>query len=62
MKVMGGPAKAILDEIDLDEKENFSQAQIERFTNDPIFYRKFVKAIERDISGAFPIVSPSRLL
>lgn len=57
MKMMGGPANEILSEIELDEKENFSPAQIERFTNDPVFYRKFVKVIERDISGVFPVVS-----
>ncbi len=58
MKVMGGPAKEILDEIELDEKENFTPAQIERFTNDPVFYRKFVKIVEQDIGGFFPVVSP----
>ncbi|KAK7752722.1 hypothetical protein SLS62_005274 [Diatrype stigma] len=56
MKMMGGPANEILSEIELDEKENFSAAQIERFTNDPVFYRKFVKVIERDISGVFPVL------
>lgn len=57
MKIMGGPAKEILGEIEMDEKENFTPAQIERFKNDPQFYRRFVKAIERDIGGAFAVVS-----
>ena len=57
MKIMGGPAKEILNEIEMDEKENFTPAQIERFKSDPEFYRRFVKAIERDIGGAFSVVS-----
>ncbi|KAI0008903.1 FAD/NAD(P)-binding domain-containing protein [Xylariaceae sp. FL0662B] len=56
MMVMGGPAKSVLGQIELDEKENFTQSQIERFKEDPGFYRTFVKAIEQDINGAFPIV------
>lgn len=57
MKIMGGPAKEILPEIELDASENFSAAQKERFRSDPVFYRKFVKAIEKDLSGTFPLVS-----
>ncbi|CAJ2501024.1 Uu.00g038770.m01.CDS01 [Anthostomella pinea] len=56
MKVIGGPAKPMLSQIELDEKENFTPTQIEKFKSDPTFYRKFVKAIEQDINGAFPIV------
>ncbi|KAI1390283.1 uncharacterized protein F4822DRAFT_231430 [Hypoxylon trugodes] len=56
MMVMGGPAKEILSEIELDEKENFTPRQIEKFKNDPAFYRKFVKIMEKDMSGTFPIV------
>ncbi|KAI0117329.1 FAD/NAD(P)-binding domain-containing protein [Daldinia grandis] len=56
MKVMGGPAKDILGEIELDEKENFTQQQIERFKSDPAFYRKFIKTIEKDSNGAFALV------
>ncbi|OTB07611.1 hypothetical protein M426DRAFT_317915 [Hypoxylon sp. CI-4A] len=55
MKMMGGPAKDILEEIEIDEKENFTPKQIERFKADPEFYRKFVKAIEKDANGAFAI-------
>lgn len=56
MKIMGGPAKEILSEIELDEKENFSAAQIEKFKADPEYYRKFVKTIEEDLCGAFSVV------
>ncbi|KAI4869266.1 FAD/NAD(P)-binding domain-containing protein [Hypoxylon rubiginosum] len=56
MLLMGGPAKEVLEDLGLDEDENFSQEQIERFKTDPAFYQKFVKAIERDIGGAFPIL------
>ena len=53
---MGGPAKDILGQIELDEKENFTQRQIEKFKADPAFYRKFVKTIEQDSNGAFAVV------
>ncbi|KAI1412587.1 FAD/NAD(P)-binding domain-containing protein [Hypoxylon sp. FL1857] len=56
MMVMGGPAKDILSQIELDEKENFTQRQIERFKADPAFYRKFVKTIEQDSNGAFALI------
>lgn len=47
----------ILSEVELDEEENFTPRQIERFKKDPTFYRKFVKAVEAQINGNFPIVS-----
>lgn len=57
IKMMGSPAQEMLSQIEFaDEKENFSAEQIERFKSDPEFYKKFVKAIERDINGAFPMV------
>ncbi|RYP76146.1 hypothetical protein DL771_001970 [Monosporascus sp. 5C6A] len=56
MKMMGGPAKDMISQIELDGRENFSPAQIEKFKKDPAFYRKFVKTIERDISGVFPVL------
>ncbi|KAI0593841.1 hypothetical protein F4775DRAFT_586522 [Biscogniauxia sp. FL1348] len=56
MKIMGGPAKAMLDQIELDENENFTKAQIEKFKADPAFYRRFVLAIEQDINNFFPVV------
>ncbi|KAI2619355.1 FAD/NAD(P)-binding domain-containing protein [Hypomontagnella submonticulosa] len=52
---MGGPAKDILGEIEMDEKENFTPRQIEKFKSDPAFYRKFIKIIEQDSNGAFQI-------
>ncbi|XDG06882.1 hypothetical protein ABKA04_006497 [Annulohypoxylon sp. FPYF3050] len=56
MMTMGGPAKDILSEIELDEKENFTQRQIEKFKTDPAFYRKFVKTIEQDSNGTFALI------
>ncbi|KAI0842840.1 FAD/NAD(P)-binding domain-containing protein [Hypoxylon sp. FL0890] len=56
MVVMGGPAKDILSQVEFDEKENFTQRQMERFKTDPAFYRKFIKTIERDSNGAFALV------
>lgn len=67
MMALNGPAKAVLGQIEMDDKENFSQAQIEKFRSQPELYRHFVKSIERDINGTFPIVrttiiSPFRCL
>lgn len=55
MLVMGN-AKDILSEIELDEKENFSEATIARFRSDPEFYRRFVKGIEREVNNGFPMI------
>lgn len=57
IKMLGSPAKDMLSQIELDEKENFSVSQVEKFKSDAVFYKKFVKAIEKDINGAFPLVS-----
>jgi hypothetical protein len=54
-----GQAGPILDEIELDEHENFTPGQIERFKSDPVFYRKFVKAIEKEVNNTLPIVGLS---
>lgn len=55
--LMMGNAKEILGEVEVDEKENFSDATIARFKSDPDFYRSFVKSIEREVNNAFPVVS-----
>jgi hypothetical protein len=55
--MMMGNAKELLSQIEVDEKENFSEDMIARFKSDPDFYRTFVKGIEREINSAFPIVS-----
>lgn len=52
--MMGGGQ--MLKEIDLDAKENFTPEQIRRFEDDPDFYRRFVKGIEKDTSGNFRLV------
>jgi cation diffusion facilitator CzcD-associated flavoprotein CzcO len=51
-----GCAKDILAQIDMDEKENFSNNTKTHFQQDPDFYRSFVKGIEREVNGSFPIV------
>ncbi|KAK7969302.1 hypothetical protein PG996_002260 [Apiospora saccharicola] len=57
MKVLGGPVmQNVLGEVEMDEKENFSQAQIEKFKSQPELYKRFVKTVEKDINGTFPIV------
>jgi hypothetical protein len=52
-----GRAAETLDDIEMDEKMNFSKAQIDRFKRDPVYYRRFVKAIEREVNNNFRIVS-----
>ena len=61
---MLGVASDALGSIEIDEKENFSKATIERFKSDPEFYRSFVKGIEKEVNNVFPVVStpPSRLM
>lgn len=54
--MVDSPAKSILSQLELDQQENFSAAQIEEFKNDPDFYKKFVKTIELDLNGAFAVV------
>lgn len=49
---------SILEGVEINEDEGFSKAQIERFKSDPVFYRKFIKAIEEVVNGNFPLVSP----
>lgn len=52
--MMGGGQ--MLKEISLDAKENFTPEQITRFEDDPEFYKRFVKGIEKDTSGNFRLV------
>jgi len=59
MMMMDSPAKPMLAQLELDEKENFSTAQIEKFQSDPELYKRFVKTIEKDINGAFAMVTLS---
>lgn len=51
-----GDAKELLAQIEVDEKEDFSENTIAKFKSDPDFYRTFVKGIEREVNSAFPIV------
>jgi hypothetical protein len=57
MMMMDSPAKTELSQLELDQKEDFSAAQIEKFKNDPELYNRFVKTIERDLNGAFAAVT-----
>lgn len=52
-----GQAGGILEKIQMDAQENFSQETIEKFESDPEFYRDFVKKIEVEVNNTFPIVS-----
>ncbi len=54
-----GAAAEILSKVEMDDDENFSQEQIERFESDSALYRTFVKAIEKEVNSNFPIVSLS---
>ncbi|KAI0396641.1 hypothetical protein F5Y17DRAFT_75038 [Xylariaceae sp. FL0594] len=56
MMLLKSPAVPMLGQLDLDDMENFSAQQIEKFRSDPEFYRKFVKTIEEDINGAFAML------
>jgi len=50
-------AKHVMEQIELDDDERFTPAQIEKFKSDPEFYKKFVKAIEEQVNSNFFIVS-----
>lgn len=45
----------ILKEVKM-EGNRFTPEQIERFTSDPEYYLRFVKAVEEEINGKFPMV------
>lgn len=49
-------AGEILDEIEVDENEQFTPSQIAKFKADPAYYKRFVKAVEEQVNGNFPIV------
>ncbi|PLB40928.1 flavin-containing monooxygenase [Aspergillus candidus] len=48
-------AAKILDQIELDANEKFTPRQIEKFRSDPAFYKRFVKSVEEEVNGNFPI-------
>ncbi|KAJ4176313.1 hypothetical protein NW755_014487 [Fusarium falciforme] len=50
-----GAGGGVLDEVGLKENSDFTEAQIERFKSDPVFYKKFVKAVEEVVNGNFPL-------
>ncbi|KAL3485044.1 FAD/NAD(P)-binding domain-containing protein [Aspergillus germanicus] len=50
-----GAGGGVLSQVSMDENSDFTKAQIERFKSDPIFYRRFVKAVEEVVNGNFPL-------
>jgi cation diffusion facilitator CzcD-associated flavoprotein CzcO len=50
-------AGEVITQVEMDEEGNFSAEHIERFKADPAFYKRFVKAVEEEVNGNFPIVS-----
>ncbi|KAI1329152.1 hypothetical protein F5Y16DRAFT_113280 [Xylariaceae sp. FL0255] len=56
MMMMKSPASPLLAELGLHKSETFTAEHIEKFSNDPEFYLKFIKTIEADINGAFALL------
>ncbi|KAK0731824.1 hypothetical protein B0H67DRAFT_477287 [Lasiosphaeris hirsuta] len=54
-KIMG-QADRILEKVQLDQDEKFSEETIEIFKSDPDFYRGFIKRVEAEVNSTFPIV------
>ncbi|KAL0935781.1 monooxygenase [Colletotrichum truncatum] len=50
-----GSGDNIIEEVEIDEDQDFTPAQVQRFKTDPAFYRKFVKAVEEVVNGNFPL-------
>ncbi|KAH7152645.1 hypothetical protein EDB81DRAFT_647222 [Dactylonectria macrodidyma] len=55
LQTLAQTSGSILSQVEINENEGFSKAQIERFKSDPVFYRKFIKAIEEVVNGNFPL-------
>lgn len=52
-----GKAGEALEQIEIDEDEKFTPGQIAKFKADPESYLKFVKGVEEEVNGNFPIVN-----
>ncbi|KAF6841802.1 phenylacetone monooxygenase [Colletotrichum musicola] len=50
-----GASASLLQQIEMDEEERFTQAQIDRFKNDPAFCQKFSKTLEMDSNIKFAV-------
>ncbi|KAL4811851.1 hypothetical protein BDW67DRAFT_189249 [Aspergillus spinulosporus] len=48
-------AGEVITQVEMDEEGNFTAEQIKRFKADPTFYKRFVKAVEEEVNGNFPI-------
>jgi len=50
-----GALAPLINQIELDERENFSPAQIAKFKSDPTFYEEFSAALELDSNAKFAV-------
>jgi hypothetical protein len=48
-------AAPIIEQVEMDEKDNFSAAQIEKFKTNPEFYEMFIKALDMDSNIKFAL-------
>ena len=51
--IAASPNAAFISSIKMDAENNFKPEQIEQFKSDPEFYRKFVKAVEKEVNSRF---------
>lgn len=49
----GSPNASFMSSIKMDAENNFTQEQIELFKSDPKLYKKYVKAVEKEINSRF---------
>ncbi|KAG5655129.1 hypothetical protein KAF25_001902 [Fusarium avenaceum] len=49
-------AGEMMRQIELNERNEFTPNQIEQFKSDPDFYLKFIKTIEEQVNGNFPVI------
>ncbi|TDZ73236.1 FAD-binding monooxygenase moxY [Colletotrichum trifolii] len=50
-----GPSAPLMSQIEMDEEERFSPAQIERFKSDPVLYEKFARTLETESNIKFAV-------
>ena len=51
--IAASPNAAFISSIKMDAENNFTSEQIEQFKSDPELYRKFVKAVEKEVNSRF---------
>ncbi|KAH8879256.1 FAD/NAD(P)-binding domain-containing protein [Thozetella sp. PMI_491] len=52
-----GRASDMMSQIEMNEREEFTPRQIEKFKSNPDIYLKFIKAIEAEVNGNFPLTA-----